>query len=331
MLRKAFTVGLALTMALSLTLVGCSKSTEPKPEAKFPTKAITLLVPHAAGGGTDAVARALAKSAESEFGQPVTVINKAGASGAVGMTEGLNAAADGYTVTLATVEITHHPTMGNVQWKPADFKAVMRVNVDSAAITVPANSPYKTLEEFLAAAKANPGTLKVGGSAPGTIWHLAALGLQDKAGVQFNVVPFPGGAAPAITDMLGGHLDAITVSAAEVSQHVAAGNARILAVMAPERLVGFPDVPTTKEASKLDLDISTWRGLVAPGKTPDSVVTALHDGFKKAMDKKEFVDFMKAGGYGMGYMSPADYQAFMNQQTEFFKPLLEQAGLAKKG
>jgi len=297
--------------------------------AGFPEKPITILVPHAAGGGTDAIARSLAKASETAFGQPINVINKTGASGAVGMTEGLNAPADGYLVTFATVEICLHPTMGNVQWVPADFKPVMRVNFDAAAVTVKADSPYQTLEDLLKAAKANPGKLKVGGTAPGTVWHLAALGLQQKTGTKVNVIPFPGGAAPAITDLLGGHLDAVTVSAAEVSQHEKAGKVRILAVMAPERLKAFSNVPTTKEKG-YDLDLSTWRAFVVPGKTPDAVVKVLNENFKKSMESASFVEFMEKGGFGFGYMPPDGLKKFMEQQTVLFKPLLEEAGLAKK-
>jgi tripartite-type tricarboxylate transporter receptor subunit TctC len=297
--------------------------------AGFPEKPVTILVPHAAGGGTDAIARSLGKAAEAALGKPVTVVNKVGAGGAVGMTEGLHSPADGYTVTFATVEICLHPTMGNVQWTPADFKPVMRVNFDASAVTVKADSPYKTFEEFIKAAKDNPGKLKVGGSAPGTIWHLAALGLQRTAGIRTNVIPFPGGAAPAITDLLGGHLDAITVSAAEVSQHEKAGKVRILAVMAPARLKGFPNVPTAKEKG-VDLDISTWRALVVPGKTPDAPVKVLHDAFKKSLESPGFVEFMEKGGFGLGYMNAEELGRFMAQQTAMFKPLLEEAGLAKK-
>ncbi|MBM4322742.1 MAG: tripartite tricarboxylate transporter substrate binding protein [Deltaproteobacteria bacterium] len=322
MLRK-FTVYVIGTCLVAFVAVG------PASSAGFPEKPVTILVPHAAGGGTDAIARSLAKAVEPSLGQPITVVNKPGASGAVGMTEGLNAPADGYTAIFATVEICLHPTMGNVKWTPADFKPVMRVNFDAAAVSVKADSPYKTLEEFIKAAKDNPRKLKVGGSAPGTVWHLAALGLQGKTNTQMNIIPYPGGAAPAITDLLGGHVDAITVSAAEVGQYEKAGKARILAVMAPERLKGFPNVPTTKEKG-YDLDMSTWRAFVVPGKTPDSVVKVLHDNFKKGMESPQFVEFMEKGGFGMGYMSADALAKFMVQQAAQFKPLLEEAGLAKK-
>lgn len=327
MFRKSLVSMFVVSFAV-FALVGCGS--EKKAEApKFPTKAISIIVPFAAGGGTDAIGRALAKSAESAFGQTITVVNKVGANGATGTTDGLNSPADGYTVTMSTVEIAMNPLLGNVTWKPSDFKAVILLNTDVAAITVNADSPYKTFEDFIKAAKDNPDKLKVGANAPGAIWHLAALSLQEKAGVKFNLIPFPGGAGPAILDLLGGHIDAVTVSAAEVSQHVKAGKLRILAVMSNDRAKGFADVPTTKEKG-IDVQVSTWRGLAVPGKTPDAVVKTLHDGFKKAMDDPKFVEFMNKGNFGIGYMNSADYQKFMNNELDKFKPLLEKAGLAKK-
>ena len=322
---------LALFVILSLfTLVvaGCGGG-EKKSEAKFPTKPVTIIVPFAAGGGTDAVARALAKSAEPILGQPVTVVNKVGANGATGMTDGLNAAPDGYTVTMTAVEVVMNPVQGMVPWKPSDFKAVILVNSDASALTVRADSPYKTYEDFIKAAKEKPGTLRVGANAPGAIWHLAALHLQDKAGVKFNLIPFPGGAGPAITDLLGGHIDAVTVSAAEVSQHVKAGKLRMLGVHSPERLKSFPDVPTAKEKG-FDVNISTWRGLSVPGKTPDTVVKTLHDAFKKASEDPKFIEFMQKGNFGTGYMSNTQMQQYMDEQTKMFQPLMEKAGLTKK-
>lgn len=322
---------LVLVVALLFTLTalsGCGG--QKKAEApKFPTKPISIICPTAAGGGTDAIARALAKVTEPTFGQSITIVNKPGAGNALGLTEGLNANPDGYTVTFAPVEIILHPLMGNVPWKVTDFKPVILINVDAAAVSVLADSPYKTLEDFIKAAKDKPGSLKVGASAPGTIWHLAALGLQDKAGIKTNILPYAGGAAPAITDLLGGHVDAITVSAAEVAQHVKAGKVRLLAVMSADRLKEFSDVPTLKEKG-MPVEVATWRGFVAPGKTPDDVVAVLHDAFKKGMENPTFVEFMNKGGFGIGYKSGADFGKFMAEQDTLFKPLLDQAGLLKK-
>ena len=325
---KKTLVFLAVAMVAVFLVAGCG-GTQKAEAPKFPTKPITVIVPFAAGGGTDAVARALGKSAEPVFGQPVTVVNKVGANGATGMTEGLNANPDGYTVTMITVETVMNPIIGAVPWKPADFKAVMLLNSDVAAVTVRADGPYKTFEDFMKAAKDNPGKVRVGANAPGAIWHLAALGLQDKAGVTFNIVPFPGGAGPAILDLLGGHIDAVTVSAAEVSQHVKSGKLKILAVIAKERMKSYPDVPTVKEKG-VDVEVMTWRGLAVPSKTPDAVAKSIHDGFKKAMEDPKFVEFMDKGNFGIAYMSSQQFQQHMEDQTKQFRPLLEKAGLAKK-
>ncbi len=326
MVKKGLVI--AMLVVFAIAAVGCG-GTQKAEAPKFPTKAISITVPFAAGGGTDAVARALAKYAEPVFGQPVTVVNKVGANGATGMTDGVNATPDGYAVTMITVETVLNPIQGVVKWTPADFKAVLQVNQDVSALTVPVDSPYKSLADFVKAAKEKPGQLKVGTNAPGAIWHLAGLGLQDKAGIKLNLVPYPGGAAPAITDLLGSHLDATTVSAAEVSQHVKAGKLRILCMLASERQKGFPDVPTAKEAG-VDVAITTWRGLAVPAKTPDAIVKILHDGFKKTMDDPKFVEFMEKGNFGIAYKDGAAYQKYMEEQTKQFTPLMTAAGLAKK-
>lgn len=326
MFKKSVAIVVILCVAL-LVVAGCGSQKTEAP--KFPTKPVTFVVPFAAGGGTDAVARALGKAAEPILGQPITVVNKVGANGATGMTDALNSAPDGYNVAVIAVETVMNPIIGSVKWNPSDFKAVILVNSDASAVTVRADSPYKTFEDFIKAAKENPGQIRVGANAPGAIWHLAALGLQDRADVKFNLIPFPGGAGPAITDLLGGHIDAVTVSAAEVSQHVKAGKLRMLAVMSKDRLAGFPDIPTAKEKG-FDIDIKTWRGLAVPGKTPDAVVKTLHDSFKKAMDDPKFKEFMEKGNFGITYMSNEDLQKYMEEQTKIFTPLLQQAGLAKK-
>ena len=328
MSRKSLAILMVLAFAV-VALTGCGGGDKKAEAPKFPTKAVQLIVPFAAGGGTDAVARGLAKSAEPLLKQPITVINKVGANGATGMTDGFNAAPDGYTVTMVTVELVMNPVMGAVTWNPNDFKAVMLLNSDASALTVKADSPYKTFEEFIAAAKANPGKIKVGANAPGAIWHLSALNLQEKAGVKFNIMPYPGGASPAITDLLGGHIDAVTVSAAEVSQHVKAGKLKLLAILAKDRIKAYPDVPTAKEKG-VDVNIMTWRGLGVPNKTPDAVVKTLHDSFKQALDDPKFKEFMDKGNFGIAYMSSADYQKFIAEQTILYQDLLTKAGMGKK-
>lgn len=323
---------LALLMAAMLTaglIAGCGGEEKKAAVPKFPTKPVTVIVPYGAGGGTDAIARALAKSAEPALGQPITISNQVGANGAVGMTAGVNAAPDGYTVTASAIEVVLHPIMGNVQWKVDDNKAILMTNSDPISIAVRSDSPYKTLEELVKDAKTKPGTLKLATLAPGAITHLSGLAMQDKTGTQMKTVPFPSGGAAAITDLLGGHVDVACITAAEMSQHVKAGKIRLLAIMADKRMPGFPDVPTAKELG-YDLVFSVWRGMTVPAKTPDAVVQVLHDAFKKAMEDPKFVEFMKKGDFGIKYDTGENFQKFMNNETKLLTPLLDKAGLINK-
>ena len=158
----------------------------------YPSKPIELIVPFAAGGGTDVLARALAEAARPHLGQSLIVVNRAGASGGVGWAELINARPDGYKLAIITVEITMIPHMGVVKFSADDVLPIARLNADPATIAVRTEAPYRTVEEFLAAARKAPGDLRVGNAGPGSLGHLAAAALEDKAGVQLNHVPFRG-------------------------------------------------------------------------------------------------------------------------------------------
>ena len=178
-MRKLFALMLVCVMLVSLA--GCGSQTE-----KFPTKPVTLIVPWAAGGGTDAVARGLAKAAEGPLGQAITVTNTTGGGGAVGHGAGLNAKNDGYTVTMITFELLSLPPQKLVPFTYKDFDLLMRVNMDSAALTVKADAPYNNVKEFIEYAKANPGKVNVGNSGPASVWHIAAGLLEEKAGIKLD-------------------------------------------------------------------------------------------------------------------------------------------------
>jgi len=212
-----------LTLVLFLVMAACSDSNEKTDESNgetekidYPTKSVTLISPTSAGGGTDLTARALATAAEKHLGQSIGVVNKPGASGSLGMTEGANAKADGYTVTMVIAELTMLEHLGISTLSYEQVKPVALVNLDPAALTVPADAPYNTLEEFVAYAKENPGKLNVGNAGSGSTWHLAAESLAKSADIELNHIPFEG-ASPAVTALVGGHIDAVTVSPAEVN------------------------------------------------------------------------------------------------------------------
>jgi len=325
MRKSSICLAILLILSLVALTVGCSKTAE---APKFPTKQVELIVPYAAGGGTDLVARALANGAKDKLGQPMVVVNKVGGGGAVGMTDGFKAKADGYTATMITVELVTLPHLGLAQLNYQDFEPLMMVNSDPAAITVLADAPWKTLQEFLDYAKQNPKKVRVGNSGTGAIWHLAAAAVEEKTGVQFTHVPF-NGANPAVTSLLGGNIEAVSVSTSEVATQVQAGKMRILGVMSDKRVKIFPDAPTLKE-QKIDLTIATWRGLAVPKGTPAPVVAVLQDAFKKAMDEKAFVEYMDKAGLGISYLSGEEFKTQLKTTSEYYGILIEKLGLKKK-
>ena len=319
--KMTLLLGAALTL---LTVAGSGTAHA----ADFPNKPIEIIVPSSAGGGTDMLSRALANTAKDVFGQPVVIVNKPGGSGVIGFTAGQTAKPDGYTLTMFFAEIVIVPHLGLAQTDHKLFDPIMRVNMDPAAITVQADAPWKTLKEFVDYAKANPGKVKVANSGPGSIWQLAAAQVEDKLDLKFNQVPYSG-AAPGVTALMSGAVDAAAFSPAEVGSQVIAGKLKMLGVMSDKREKAYPDVPTFREQG-LDIVIGTWRGLGVPKGTPDDVKKILHDGFKKAMENPVFVDQAEKAGLGLGYMNAADFAKFQDEEFATYKKLVDKLGLRAK-
>ncbi|BEP66915.1 MULTISPECIES: tripartite tricarboxylate transporter substrate binding protein [Variovorax] len=294
--------------------------------AAYPSKPVELIVPFAAGGGTDVLARALAEAARPHLSQSLIVINRAGASGGVGWAELVNAKPDGYKLAIITVEITMIPHMGVVKFTSDEVTPIVRLNADPATIAVRADSPYKTIEEFLAAARKAPGALRVGNAGPGSLGHLAAAALEDKTGTQFNHVPFRG-ANPAVLDLLGGHIEAVAVTPVEVATYVAAGKVRPLAVMADKRIAaGWEQVPTLRER-QIDLVIQGWRGLAAPKGTPPEVLAVLRNAMVKALQEPALRETMAKQNMGEGYLDEAAFKALIARDNASFRQLIHKLGI----
>lgn len=308
-----------VVVGISLGVAACAKKTDGS--ANFPTKAINIIVPYSAGGGTDITTRALADSAKAHISQPLVVVNKTGAGGAVGMGEGANSKPDGYNVTTITVELTTLPPQGLATFTNEDFIPLIQFNAEPSAITVKADAPWNTIEEFIADAKAKPGEIKIGNSGIGAIWHLAALAFEKEIGTSFNHIPYEG-ANPAVTALLGGHIEAVTVSAPEVAAQVKAGELKILGIMAPERAEKFPDVPTLKEKG-FDVNVKTWRGFGVPKDTPADVVAVLENAFIKGSKEKAFTDFMELQGLSVAILDKNAFDASIKADNELFKKLIE--------
>ncbi|WP_172329411.1 tripartite tricarboxylate transporter substrate binding protein [Mangrovicoccus sp. HB161399] len=295
--------------------------------AGYPSRTIEMIVPYSAGGGTDLVARAFADIANETLPKAIGVVNRTGGGGAVGLTGIARARPNGYTIGLGTAEITMLPHMGMASFKATDFTAIAQLNADPSAITVKADAPWQTLEEFVAHAKENPGTVRIGNSGTGAIWHLAAEAFGKDAGATFNHIPFEG-AAPAVTSLLGGHIEAVSVSPAEVSNFVAAGELRMLGVMADERVGAFPEVPTFREQG-IDLTVGTWRGVLVPNGLPDDALAVLREVAATAGQSEAFKAQLAKMNLNHAYMDADAFQAKIAAQDEFFGELMGELGMAR--
>ncbi|WP_263770494.1 Bug family tripartite tricarboxylate transporter substrate binding protein [Propionivibrio soli] len=285
---------------------------------KYPSKPIQLIVPYAAGGGTDAVGRVLAESMKNILKQDVVVVNKTGGAGAVGMNEGLRAKPDGYTITMVTREVAILPMLGQAPFKTLDFKYVGNVNVDPEVVVVSSESSYKTIEDLISAMKANPGKLKfAAASAP----NFYGVQFSIEAGVNFVTVPFQG-AAPAMTEILGGRSDFGIYNPGEIKAQVEAGKLRPLAVMAEKRVEGLKDVPTFKERG-LSIFCGTYRGIAVPPQTSDEVTKVLENAVAQAVKDPKFVEFMNKSFLGIEYKNPADFKAMVEADMKVLQPVVE--------
>ncbi|EGQ26566.1 TRAP-T family transporter [Sporosarcina newyorkensis 2681] len=329
-MRRKKVVGLMVASALVLGLAACGeKSTEigsaSGEEIDYPVKQIELVVPFAPGGGTDTLARAYADAMKGHLPKPIGVINKAGGAGAVGFTEGINAKPDGYTATLITGDFAILPHLGLASFDKDDIKPVVQLNADPSAVTVSADAPWNTIEDFLKDAKDKSESIRIGNAGSGSIWHLTATALEEETGVKFSHIPYDG-AAPAVTALLGNHLEAVTVSPAEVSSHLASGTVKMLAVMSDERLEEYPDVPTLKE-NGIDLSVGTWRGIGVPKDTPQEVVNILKEASEKAFKEEMFTNVIKKMNLGMDYKDDQGFKEVIDTDYEFYKQLIEKSNL----
>ncbi len=297
---------------------------------KFPTKDITLVCPWAAGGGTDTLARTLAKNAKKHFGVNMNVVNRVGGTGVIGMNSVATARPDGYTVGVITFHLSAYRLMGLSELSYRDFDLIALLNRSPACISVKADSPFKTLKDMVEYAKANPGVVTVGHAGPGQAWHLAAASLAQKLGLKFTYVPFDG-AAPTRTALVGGHISVATTGMDEVLQFYKTGQIRILAANSPTRHPAFPDVPTVGEAGyPIENPIFDWRGLGVPKGTPPEVLMVLRDGFRKLAEDPEYIKLMDDLALPRVYLDYDKFGAFLAEMEKTLEPTLEMVGLLKK-
>ena len=299
--------------------------------AAYPERPITLIVPWGAGGGTDAVARFFAAYLEKDLGQPVNVVNRTGGNGVVGHSAIAQAAADGYTFGLVTVEITMMHWQGLTDLSPTSYQPLALVNADPAGFQVRADSPYKSVKDVIDAIKANPGKLKASGTGQGGIWQLAIAGLLSDLKIDPNAVPWvpSNGAAPGLQDLVAGGVDIVPCSIPEARALIDAGKVKSLAIFAVKAPALYPTLPTIKQATGSDWKTAAWRGFAMPKGTPKDVVDKLTNAIEKAYQSKEYKDFLAQRGFGGEWARQDDFAKYMAKGDADMGKVMKTVGIAK--
>ena len=322
----------ALVLSMGAALCAAAIVSTPCFAKDWPSRPITLIVPWGAGGGTDATGRMIATLLEKELGVPVPVVNKTGGSGVIGHKAIADAAPDGNTIGVATLEIgsMHHQGLTDLTYEA--YAPIGLYNSDPAAVMVNADSPYKTAKDLLAAiGKSADREMKASGSAQGGVNHLAMAGMLKAAGIPVQRVAWvpSEGAAPGIQDLAAGGVDFATASVPEARALVQAKKIRLLAVFADKREAGAPDVPTFKEATGYDWTMGSWRGLVAPKGTPKAILDRLTAACEKVVHDPKYLDFMKKRGYATGWTPGEGFWKFMVANDKNLGETMRLVGIAK--
>jgi tripartite-type tricarboxylate transporter receptor subunit TctC len=304
----------------------------PAQAAEYPTRPVTSLGPFGAGGGADTMLRAIASVIKPHLGQPLVHVNKAGGGSTIAANVVAKGKSDGYTiVTLvspgAIPEIYTH--FREAPYTSKDLRPVIRMTANPYALWVHADSPVKTLDDFVKEAKAKGGAMTYAHAGRGHIYHLLMTALQNKAGIKLRDVPTKGG-GPTIKETLGKHVDAGIASAQSGKKYLEAGSLRMLAVEHSGRVPWAPDVKTFAEQG-YDFNLSPWYlSVFVQAKTPDPIVNKLHDALKSALEDPLFLDIAKKGGMFIDYGNAAAVLKDVENDRKVILPLLKQLGMGPK-
>jgi tripartite-type tricarboxylate transporter receptor subunit TctC len=277
--------------------------------AGYPERPIVFICPWPAGGTADITMRALCAAAAKNLGQTIVVDNKAGASGMLGLRALASAKPDGYTIGQIPISVARFSQLGTVQIDPLkDLTYIARTSGQTFGIAVRADASWKSLKEFVAAAKASPGKLTYGSAGIGGATHVGMEEFALAAGVQFNHIPYKGG-APALQDLMGGQIDALADSSSW-APHVKAGKLRLLATWGAKRTQDFPDVPTLKEAG-YDVVVDAPNGIGAPKGLDPAIEKRLREAFKVAAASAEFASACDKIDAPLMYLDGPDYEKYV--------------------
>jgi tripartite-type tricarboxylate transporter receptor subunit TctC len=298
-------------------------------QGAFPTKPITMIVPFPPGGVADIVGRPLAVAMEKSLKQPVVVVNRTGAGGAVGMGAVAKSSPDGYTILMGLSSISVFPVSDRINGKTPtyemrEFAPIALVTADPTVLVVRADGPYKTLKDFIDAAKKNPGKINYSSAGVYSTLHVAMEIFANAADIKLFHVPYQGG-GPAVTALLGGQVEALASGPSAAIGQIKAGKMRALAAWSEQRIPMMPDVPTFKELG-LDAVFYIWSGVFAPAATPAPVQTRLRDAVRQAAHDPDFTAAMQKVATPVSYLDAPEFRKYWERDAARLKIALEKIG-----
>jgi tripartite-type tricarboxylate transporter receptor subunit TctC len=315
---------------LQMGVAGAAVATTGSPWAQsYPTRPISLVVPFPPGGVADIVARPVAESLSRELGQAVVIENKPGAGGGIGMSAVAKSKPDGYTLLMALSSLTVIPEADAILGRApmfalGDLRPIARYTADPTVLAVRADSPWKTVQDFVEDARKRPGQIPYGSSGNYGTMHVPMEILAQSANIKLNHIPFTG-AGPAVVALLGGQIDAVSSGPSTVLQHIKAGKLRALAHWGTSKLAALPEVPSLREAGYA-ADYAQWSGLFAPGGVPDAVIQRVRAAARVAAQDPRVREVIGNAGSPVLYQDTPDFEKYVQDDARKMAEVVRRMG-----
>jgi tripartite-type tricarboxylate transporter receptor subunit TctC len=321
LLRKRLAASLLATLAFATASLGSAR-------AEYPERPITIIVCFPAGGGTDVAARMINVQLGEALGKPVIIENRGGAGGSLGTAYAARSTPDGYTLLACSSAYVVNPSLyARTTYDPLkDFIPVMAIGASANVFVVPEQSKIKSMKDFIAAAKANPGKLNWTSPGAGTTPQLAGEILKMKTGIDMVHIPFAG-AGPAMTAVLGGQVDMYTANYGSITGLIASGKVRVIAVGARTRLTDLPDVPTLEELGIKDSSTDNFQGIFAPAGTPQPIIDKLASALAEILARPDVKEKYVKIGLPVVAEGPAAFRARVEHEVSMYREIIEKGGL----
>jgi tripartite-type tricarboxylate transporter receptor subunit TctC len=294
---------------------------------EWPSKPVKIVVPFAPGGGSDFIARYIARRLSEELKQPFIVDNKPGAGGNIGAEQGIKSPPDGYTLTLIASSYTVNPSVYKLNFNPvADITPIVQISQGPLIIVVNPSVAAKTLPEFIALAKAKPNEINFASSGQGSIIHAATEMFNQRAGTRMTHVPYKG-SGPALTDTIAGTTQVFFSSASTAMPQVQAGKLRAIGVTTAKRIPALPNVPTVGEAGVANYDVTLWHGLIGPKGMPPAIVARINAAVIKALKLKESEEQLQNDGVSPAGGTPQQFGDTIKREIESWGKVVQAANI----